>query len=337
MLEGSGERFQQSSRNRQDTPQSSSRGTDKEKRFQWIPEQVMRWFQLGKQSNQVHQTEKPFDQLLARAKQGVEAFKKTYDTRDTEWKQLLTETELGECIQAMYLGLKPATYIEEPSQRGIVIRNLERRFGIVRTHFVYDGALVQEAITSNPDIFSDYQASRQSIDAYMREFNNAAFQNTGEYMPQVNNVSERMLQHGILFGYPRNAVLQHAYYRQMDETFKYTTGTYGEPLTSEEEAIRTGYVKGYSDTHFSTEEEYRNGVNRYRDEHRHELQSIIQKVFPKNSNEAKNYLLTERFVQLPGFVYALGNPKPGDYIFAQRVRDVFEQSGMNAFLRAVKP
>ena len=59
-------------------------------------------------------------------------------------------------------------------------------------------------------------------------------------------------------------------------------------------------------------------------------------MFPESPAEAKKYVLTNRFIRLPGFVYASGNSTPSDYEFAQRVRDVFEQSGMNNFLASVK-
>ncbi len=228
------------------------------------------------------------------------------------------------------VGLKPAFSIEDHSLRDAFQRNRDQRFRILPArlfHFVYDPALVTEVMQRHTDIFPDYSPKKQILDEYIRRVIDAPLSPTSQ------------LQLGILVGYPRNAVIQHAKNSDIFDIFSYTTQTYGQALTSAEQEMRLRYRKGFKDIKGGTMEEFTGSVNRYRSEHQEALRLLIEKVFPGQTipAESKRYLLTARFIDLPGFKYDLGNPVASDYDFAQRVRDTFDQSGMNMFLSSVEP
>src|SRR5436305_11757787 len=107
--------------------------------------------------------------VIIRAKKGVDAFRHSYEAGNDEWKSVLTETQLGQELQAMYLGLKPALSIDyiSPHGRELLVRNIGKRFGI-RGDMIYDRDLVAEVIAENADTFSDYSPDTP-LDDYMEQ------------------------------------------------------------------------------------------------------------------------------------------------------------------------
>src|SRR5205814_68688 len=112
-----------------------------------------------------------------------------------------TETQLGQELQAMYLGLKPAISLDyiSPHGRELLVSNIGKRFGI-RGDMIYDRDLVAEVITANHDAFSDYSPDKQSLDDYMALVDRS--------YPSL----ESMLKLGILLGYPEGAVTRFVKY-----------------------------------------------------------------------------------------------------------------------------
>src|SRR5690242_14452392 len=133
MTEGTGEHFQQPFAGRENISQRSFREPDREQRFSWTPQSIADWLRRRKHEqawqNLLKRPEPPIDpvKLLARARRGVEGFKQSYEAGDEAWKQFLTETEYGENMQALYLSLKPAIFIEEQPYAEILARNLDQR------------------------------------------------------------------------------------------------------------------------------------------------------------------------------------------------------------------
>lgn len=77
--------------------------------------------------------------------------------------------------------------------------------------------------------------------------------------------------------------------------------------------------------------------NRYAQEHQEEIRALLERRYPTLDTETKHYILTARFVDLPGLDYTSGNPNQEDKAFEQKVRSIFEDSGMNAYIAAYNP
>lgn len=261
---------------------------------------------------------------IIRARRGVEEFRKMYEAGDEAWRSALRDTTLGQELQAMYLGIRPALTIDPiyENERELLLRNIGERFAVCG-NLVYDRDLVHEVMTANADIFSDYSPDQQSLDAYM------------EQLEHSRPSFETMLKYGMLHGYPKGAVTRFVKYYTLAYAFSDLSQS-RENLTSSEQALLNGYVMGYSATHPRSRDERLASVNRFRDEHETELETVIEKVFPDIAKDAKSYLLTERFVQLPGLKYNVGNPTMEDSAFVERVQNIFEASGMNAYVASLR-
>src|SRR5689334_18379065 len=102
-----GEPFQTQPIHRADQSQRPPNKPAERQGIIWTPRQVVNWLRQEKPTEQLPLREPSFDQLLARAKTGVEEFQRTYEAGSSEWKHLLTETITGQRLQAMFLGLRP--------------------------------------------------------------------------------------------------------------------------------------------------------------------------------------------------------------------------------------
>jgi hypothetical protein len=278
---------------------------------------------------------------LARAKLGVEKFKASYEAGDEEWRDLLTGTIVGEELQAMYLGLKPVFFtgdtLNTQQEQAILEKHAQddnAAYSIIndpRAPIIYDPDQVQKIITANPQDFPDY-IPNTPIHEYLQKHTTTEIYKGGKSVtPQI------MLQTGLLCGFPRNAAAQFAEFS--DTRGMMLGGLYNnrERLAPEEQAVLNGYLFGSeSGEEPDTVEESTNNINNFRDAHRDDIQVFLEKRFPGMDEGVKQYILKDRFIQLPGFVYASGNPTPEDKASEQRVRDTFEQSGMNTYLQSLK-
>jgi hypothetical protein len=258
------------------------------------------------------------------ARRGVEEFRKMYEAGDEAWRSVLRDTTLGQELQTMYLGLRPALAITPiyENERELLLRNIGERFEVCGD-LVYDRDLVRGVMRANADIFSDYSPDQQSLDAYV------------EQLEHSRPSFDTMLKYGILHGYPKGAVTRFVKYYNVAYAFGDPSQS-RENLTPSEQALLNGYVTGYSATRPRSRDERIANINKFRDEHETELKPVVEKVFPDIAEDAESYLLTERFVQLPGFTYNVGNPTQEDNVFANKVQTVFEASGMNAYVASLR-
>ena len=263
---------------------------------------------------------------LARAKLGVERFKAVYDKGDEEWKRLLTETELGEELQAMYLGLRPAlSHYDENYEHNLalVMKNVSDEFGI-QGNTVYDRETVARVLREQSPIFFDYSSTKMTVDEYM------------EQISQEEITDFTRARFGLLFGFPPHSVLELVRHFNIYGAFLDLHKDNDAELSSDERQLLSGYCNGSPVAPEASTREKHARVNKFRDEHQVEIKDFLGKRVINIPNETKDYLLTARFVDLPGFMYVSGNPNTQDIDFEQKVRDVFEQSGMNNLIASIK-
>src|SRR5438270_9619966 len=85
---------------------------------------------------------------IVRAKLGVERFKAAYEAGDEEWKRLLTETDTGRELQAMYLGLKPILFVGNQHRQDLLRKNPHRNYGMYGS-LTYDPDQAESAIAAH--------------------------------------------------------------------------------------------------------------------------------------------------------------------------------------------
>src|SRR2546421_9632806 len=110
---------------------------------------------------------------LTRAKLGVEKFKQIYETGDEIWKKFLTETDPGEELQAMYLGLKPIIFVQKSLDRervqALLEEHAEGNYSLYKassSDMLYDSDQVKKVLMTYPEYFPDYTPNT-SIQEYL--------------------------------------------------------------------------------------------------------------------------------------------------------------------------
>jgi hypothetical protein len=281
-------------------------------------------------STEQHPLEQAVDADLVRAKLGVERFKADFEAGDEEWKRLLTQTVTGEALQAMYLGLKPATMLnlDLPNDALVAAHVAQSQQFSVRGHIIYDRNLVAHTIEANHQFFRDYQPDQQTIDEYLEQLHTAA--------ERDEITDEIRIQNGLLCGFPQHAVLEYVNNDSIARAFRGLYETQAAELSAEERALLEGYAKGYPDVAQDSAAEVIANVNKFRNDHAAQIKAFIETRLLSLPDTTRNYLHTQRVVTLPGFTYLVGNPTPEDRAFEQKVRDIFEQSGMTAFVVSVR-
>jgi hypothetical protein len=241
----------------------------------------------------------------------------------------------------MYLGLKPLFFTGDTpntqQEQAILEKHAQSgnaAYSIIndpRRPIIYDPDQVQKIITANPQDFPDYIPNTPIHEYLQRHTTTETYKGEKSITPQT------MLQTCLLCGFPRNAAVQFVEFG--DTRGMMLGGLYNniERLAPEEQAVLNGYLFGSeSGEEPDTMEESIENTNNYRETHQPETIALLDKRFPGMDKEVKLYTLNDRIIQLHGLVYSSGNPTPEDKAFEQRVRDTFEQSGMNTYLKSLK-
>jgi hypothetical protein len=288
-----------------------------------------------------HKGKAELQQDIKAAKEGYERFKEFYNKGDSKRKKFFLETDLGQELQAMYLGLKLIILVEEGDQGEELLTELpEKDWGIVERDvtknnkvkkIVFNNNSVEKVITVNSDYF-DYTA-KSPISLYMQDL--VKQWDIPDAFLTAQDKERRCVQIGLLCGFPRNAVEQFAKYADaLRPLIGYLTTPveqffqFNKDLSAEDHVLFKNYFTAGREGRPNAKE-----VNTYRDEHEEEIRSSLNKTSLKEEPEKIEYLVSLRDKELRGHIlYISGNPNNDDRAFEEKVDAIFEQSGMSAFL-----
>ncbi len=246
---------------------------------------------------------------IERAKSGVLRFSEVFSKADPELQQVLLFGRAGREIQALFLRIKPMAELNSAEDlRNDRVAELlaDDAWYLSKRRRLIDLKQAQTVITANPDIFPDPQLADESIRDYLKRFQFEADTDPKKV--------------GLLFGFPKEAVMQYA-----------------------EHQARVNEVTLFIEEYYHYDEQIRIdlfdeniGFNQFRDKHREEIRAILRREFPYATPEEVDYLLTARLVDIPGFRYIASGPDPLNSPHVQMVYRVFEESGMNSFVRSAR-
>lgn len=264
---------------------------------------------------------------LERAKQGVQDFKKTFQSNWLGGRKILRSGIIAPAVQSMFLGLKPMA--------GFVGREMEEakkvkfpdRFKLEQDH-LYDRDLVKEVIGKNPDVFDDFP-KEGDVDTYMQDLLGRK--------PQTNQSDKDVARIGLLYGFPKDAVLSYVKhirrYTSIQDSFRKLAFLYIGPMSSltdeqkeiyrhlallnkKQQVILTG---GY--------------MHDFLDQHEDEARQLLEQRAPvEMSEEEINFMVKNRAVNNHGFMYGTGIPTEATLAFPKKVDELYEKSGMNSFI-----
>lgn len=244
---------------------------------------------------------------LERAKNGVSRFVEIYASADPAIQRVLLTEKTGREIQALFLGIKPMAEfhtIEDPNNARVADYVSQHAWYLSERDRLIDLQQARAVITANPDIFPDPALDDASIRSYLRSF-----------QAEVDNEPRKV---GLLFGFPRQAVLQFVeHQRRVNEVTLFI-----EEFYHEDEPIKHDLLNPDI------------GANQFRDKHQEELRKLLALHFKYASQDEIDYILTARLVNIPGFTYIASGPDPLNSPHVQMVRKLFEESGMSAFVRS---
>ena len=134
-----------------------------------------------------------------RAIRGAQEFKTILIKCGSDSRKVLLNSEAGEKLQCMFLGIKPVSGLLSHEAEKVKVIPLPGRFRFVGDH-IYDTEAVDAVIKQNPDVFPDFSGD---IDQYMKKF-------LGNGDPAASNHSDTILKIGVLYGFPKIAAIEYA-------------------------------------------------------------------------------------------------------------------------------
>jgi hypothetical protein len=265
---------------------------------------------------------------LERAKKGVEDFKKTFQSNWLGGRKILRSGRIAPAVQSMFLGLKPMAGFGgvDREMGGVKKVKFPDSFKLEQGH-LYDRELVKDVISKNPDIFDDFP-KEGDVDTYMQDFLNRK--------PQTNQTDKETARVGLLYGFPKDAVLSYVNnikrYASIQETFRRLAFLYLGPisnLTDEQKDIyrhlalirgeKVDLTPGY--------------MHNFLDQHEEEARKFLEEqTHVKMTEEGINFMVKNRTVNVHGFNYGTGIPTEATVAFPKKLDELYEKSGMNSFI-----
>lgn len=262
---------------------------------------------------------------LERAKQGVEDFKKTFQSNWLDGRRILRSGRIAPAIQSMFLGLKPMVGFTVSEIKEAEKVKFPDRFKLQKDH-LYDRELVKEVIDKNPDVFDDFSEG-SDIDAYM--------QNLFDRGPSNQN-SKYVIKVGLLYGFPKDAVLSYAKnidrYASIQETFRKLAflylGTMSDLTDKQKDIYRhLALIRG---TKVDLTPDY---MHDFLDQHEEEARRFLEdQSFVKMTEEEIDFMVKNRPVSTLGFEYGTSVSTDATLAFPKKVDELYEKSGMNSFI-----
>ncbi len=270
--------------------------------------------------------EQSYEFNLERARRGAKKFEELYKaTQDKQWKDALAKSQSGAELQALYLGIKPygnfITTDGKPTLPLEIIKDhLVDDLEVTQNGDVFSRNIVQKILSDHQEYFPDYDGA--SIGSYLS-------QRGSPYVPDDAG-EQRIAQGGLLFGFPPDDAIKYAKYALSCKRIKEIAG-YIDPDNNEEMNLFSYFLReGVSNPEFL--DQNKNALYSIIDKYTHKYNHFIGDI----AEGTKEYVVGQRKVSFPGFVYLTDNPQSAQHReFEQRVRNAFEQSGMNDFIRQI--
>lgn len=267
---------------------------------------------------------------IERAKKGVAEFKRTFAASNFRQRRLLRYGKNAECLQNTFLGLKPVSQTISGLEdvQGL---QLPQRFRFSGVH-LYDQELVKEKIAQNPDVFPEFQGA-DNLDEQVETFLESSH--------AVSRDKDNIRKIGLLFGFPRDAVVSYAehieFYRNALQYFHGLSriilrGETGFSDLEKDMILHIGYIDRKARAR--VESNYlENFLDRYGQEAKAFLRDYYSQLTQISEDEI-DYLVGNRPVSVRGIHYATGIPTKATLDFPHKVEEIYRLSGMNSTLRA---
>jgi hypothetical protein len=256
---------------------------------------------------------------MDRARDGIADYKKLLDqTRGRVRKYLLSGPSSGE-IQAVFLGIKPATILEgtKPSDQdaddaalAISHSGISEKFGVTldyNSHLFFDKEALEGVFEAHPAVFSE----EPKID-----LESALTRHACDIKP------EDQLKLGLILGYPLEAVQDFVESKSLVEGF----GNRAPSVLSIVDYIR--FRRFWSRYLDATIDE----LNNWRDQNPMTIDKFIDRYHPSYSAQQRDAVKNRRFTNIPGFLYAVSSPDQLNTPFTRKVGYMFEASGMRSLV-----
>lgn len=268
---------------------------------------------------------------LDRAIGGVQEFKGTLNKCDSASKKLLLSSDAGEQLQGMFLGIKPMSFLLPSYVEQVKRLPLPDRFKYVGDH-IYDSTVAEAVIKENPDVFPDFENS--TIDKYMENL-------LGNGNPAAStNSPDQMAKIGILYGFPKKAVIEYAkyfpeYYRELVDwavslaPAAIRDGSWGE--IARETLLH--YANIDSKGRYVSDPNY---LGSFLDKNEAEVREYLKGLVPGWSEDVYDYCLKIRGQQIKAFHFGIRRDLPEAVTFRKRVEGLYDASGMNKALADAK-
>jgi hypothetical protein len=173
---------------------------------------------------------------------------------------------------------------------------------------------VDKVLKAHPYYFPTYD-SASSISSYLSELGRQPVTQQPEHLD---------IQRGLLHGFPLQASEAFPKYQEARNTLFDLIEEF--PENSE----KKHFLQKYFDTR-----NY-NDVNTFRDTNQKEMREILDTHLPYMPEDAKQHILNSRYIHAPGILYVSDHPTSSEnQTLIQRVRNIFQFSGMNDFLQTI--
>lgn len=230
------------------------------------------------------------DKEVARARAGVQDFAETFAKSSLSQRRFLRYGQLHDKLQSMFLGIKPLTVIN-PLAETIKNLPLPARFHVT-DQYVYDEEQVQAAIEENPDVFDDITEINGNISAYLHDL--LTIKTAQDYRSSEKDT----VRIGILFGYPREAVLEFARYSSMRIRVMNFLAQHAPRLDTKVDSER----------------------------------QRLTDLFPELKPDELDYIVEVDGVSTHGLNFGARKTSEAYQNFPKKVDELYESSGMNRFL-----
>lgn len=262
---------------------------------------------------------------LDRAKAGVQKLKGTLKRCDSSSKKLILNSDAGEQLQCMFLGIKPISALMPGIVERVKAIPLPERFKFVDKH-LYDSETTSRTLKENPDVFPDFDGN---TDKYMQEFLSKA--------PAAARDPERIAQVGVLYGFPKMAAKEYAnyfpdYYREL---ISFSIALAPEAIRYPE---RWGEIAREAVLHYGGYDKTGKVVNDpkyladFLDQREAEVKEYLTDVNPNWPEDAIDYCVKVRSQHIRAFHFGVRRDLPESITFRERIEGLYEASGMNRVL-----
>ena len=267
---------------------------------------------------------------LKRAKQGAAEFRQVFTTSGFFSRVLLRHSEASQELQSMFLGLKPIADLSLTGLERTKDTPLPSRLQTVG-QVIYDEESVKETIAQNPEVFEDFGQFNSDLGKYLDDLINRRHAFTFQAAP------EDIKRIGLLYGFPKDAVFQFAQHSQ-NRAHLVIWASQSVPSVLRPDNQYSPLAQA-TILHFAALNEKGKPVGSdysspFFASHKQEVKDYLGQLFPTFGEDDLDYFVESQPAKARGFGYATGKITPETEKFPQKVEEIYERSGMNAFLKS---